>query len=80
MISKIDNCGRIVIPKGFRRKLDMLVGENVEITECDGHIMITPIKNCCALCRNTENLTEFHSKYICTSCFEKIKELKVKEG
>lgn len=37
---KIDKLGRIVIPKDLRKKLDIKIGDNVDINILDNHIEI----------------------------------------
>lgn len=72
-ILKIDQLGRIVIPKPLRKKYDLELGDSLELfNEADGILMK---KYCmsCAFCNNDENLTKFKDKMICSDCLSEIK-------
>ena len=42
MITTIDKAGRVVIPKSFRETLGLADGGDVEVTEEDGRVVISP--------------------------------------
>lgn len=72
-ILKIDQLGRIVIPKPLRKKYDLELGDNLELfNEADGILMK---KYCmsCAFCSNDENLSKFKDKMICQDCLDEIR-------
>jgi len=42
MITTIDKAGRVVIPKSFRESIGLADGGDVEVTEEDGRVVISP--------------------------------------
>lgn len=60
MIRKLDELGRIVIPKELRKVYDLKEGENLEIIERNGEIVLhkplnTVCPKCLKKCSNTDN-------------------------
>lgn len=65
---KIDNLGRICIPKEMRKKLNIGDTDQLEVI-CDGDkIMLRKKEFECVFCHRKKNLTEFNGKYICKEC------------
>ncbi len=72
-ILKIDDLGRIVIPKPIRTKYDLTSNDNLELfTESDG-LFLKKYGMSCVLCGNDENLTKFKDKTICEDCLKELK-------
>ena len=74
-ILKIDQLGRIVIPKPLRKKYDLELGDTLEVfNEADGIFMK---KYCmhCEFCGNDENLTKFKDKMICDDCLSQLRNM-----
>lgn len=42
MLTTIDKAGRVVIPKSFRESIGLADGGDVEVTEEDGRVVISP--------------------------------------
>lgn len=77
MIKKIDNLGRIVVPKGFRQMLGLNPGDPLEL-EIDGDkLTISPHKDCCTFCGASSVSAKYCDKNICQSCIEKIRALEI---
>lgn len=72
---KIDELGRITIPKVIRQTLGLAAGTRLNIREEGGTIVLEKDFCACALCGELTNLTEFNSVKICQQCIEKIKEV-----
>ena len=73
MVKKIDQLGRLVIPKEIRNALD-IDNANVEFF-MDGDQMIVRKWNAhCTFCGGTENLVEFKEKLICSACRKALSE------
>lgn len=76
IVRNIDDLGRIVIPKEFRRLLKIIEGEPTEIF-CEGEFVKIrkysedPIE--CNICGSEKNLNEIDDKFICEKCIKKIK-------
>ena len=70
---KIDELGRVVIPKELRDHLGLRVGESVELWEEDGKLLLTPEAQHCRLCGGKEDLMMVDGEPICHHCVEKVK-------
>ena len=72
VIRKIDELGRIVIPKEIRKKLEINIKDPMEIY-VEGHgIMLKKIEDTCVFCDSTKNLISFKNKLICQKCFDSL--------
>lgn len=65
---KIDEVGRIVLPKDIRNKLDLRINEILKIDVEDNKIVISKAEQTCTFCGATENLESFKGKNICNDC------------
>lgn len=72
IIRKIDETGRIVLPKPFREALDLFEGDNVEIVLEDGYITLKKTQDICSFCGGTD-ITLFKGKPLCKACISEIK-------
>lgn len=70
---KIDTLGRVTIPAQIRKNLNLNKGDNVDIYEDNGNIVIKKLNNCCVFCGSTDNLTEYNHKHICGNCLDNLK-------
>ncbi|MCR5637167.1 MAG: AbrB/MazE/SpoVT family DNA-binding domain-containing protein [Clostridiales bacterium] len=71
-ICTIDTLGRIVIPVGVRRELDIKEGERLELSLEKNLITLKKITDSCIFCSSEDNLTEYKDKFICESCLKNI--------
>lgn len=71
---KIDNVGRIVIPKDIRNRLGITDQTPLNV-DCNskGQIIITKRDSVCAICGTTKKLQPIKEKFICADCAEIIK-------
>lgn len=74
-ILKIDQLGRIVIPKPIRKKYDLELGDSLELFNDNDGILMKKYCMTCAFCGDDENLTKFKDKTICEKCLKEIKEI-----
>ena len=73
IVREIDELGRIVVPKEFRKKLGIAAKDPVEIS-CEGdRIVLTKYHPVCHFCGSTQNISEFKGKSICDECIKEIK-------
>ncbi len=71
---KIDDLGRIVVPKQLRQELGVdYSGAIIEMFFDGKQIIVKKAISKCVFCDAESELTEFEGKYICTSCLEKLK-------
>ncbi|MBQ9975178.1 MAG: AbrB/MazE/SpoVT family DNA-binding domain-containing protein [Clostridia bacterium] len=74
-IRAIDELGRIVVPKTFRRILGIEAGDMLEMNlNDDGEIVITKATPSCVFCGGTVELRELEKKHICSKCVKKLSE------
>jgi transcriptional pleiotropic regulator of transition state genes len=74
-IRAIDELGRIVVPKTFRRILGIEAGDMLEMNLNDnGEIVITKATPSCVFCGETNDLRELEKKHICSKCVKKLSE------
>ena len=75
MIKKIDNLGRVVVPKGYRLMLGLKPGDFLDV-EVDGdHLVIAPHRDGCTFCGDSGVAQAYLSKNICSDCLEQIRDL-----
>lgn len=67
-IRKIDDLGRIVLPKKVRRRLNITFNDKVEIYIEKNRILIKKLVPVCSFCGNEKDLINFKGKSICSSC------------
>ena len=71
-VRKIDVLGRIVIPKEFRRTLDIEVGDPLEIFVDGEEVILRKYEPGCVFCGNVKYIVEFKGKKVCTNCIKGI--------
>ena len=69
---KVDELGRIVIPIGLRRRLDISEKDSLRIFVSDDSIILKKDDPSCIFCDKIRNLTTFRGKTVCRSCFESL--------
>lgn len=67
-IRRIDELGRVVLPMGIRRTLNIENKESLEIFVDSEKILLKKHGSNCILCGNENNLIEFKGKNICSEC------------
>jgi AbrB family transcriptional regulator, transcriptional pleiotropic regulator of transition state genes len=65
---RVDDLGRIVIPKEVRRAFAIAEGDLVDITIEGDAIALRRLASRCALCDGTEDLGLFRTRLVCTGC------------
>ena len=73
IVRKVDELGRVVIPKGIRTKTGMTEGTPVEFYVDDGKIILTKSQSSCVFCATEENLVDFKERSICEKCLAELK-------
>lgn len=69
----IDSVGRIALPIEIRRNLNFKIGDEVDIFNDNGAIVIKKHHSSCILCGDINSLKEFNGKFICQNCLNKLK-------
>lgn len=72
IVRNVDVLGRIVIPKEFRKSLNINEGDPVEISCVAGEIRVRKHNDSCSLCGSKENLKHIQNILICENCIKEI--------
>lgn len=71
IIRKVDNLGRIVIPKSYRDSLKINIGDSLYINIDSHSLLLKKLENSCVFCNSQKKLFEFQGKYFCNNCCQK---------
>lgn len=71
---KIDNLGRIVIPKELRKRMNIKKGDSLEIYVEGEKIIFKKYQAGCIFCDKADSTQQYKEKIICNKCINKIKE------
>jgi len=74
VVRKVDQLGRIVLPKSLRKRYQMNEGDPVEILVQGDHIILERYKPKCIFCSNQDNVVEYNGRYICHGCLQEMKD------
>jgi len=72
IIRKLDDLGRVVIPKEMRRALDIREGEGLAINLEGNGVIITKFTATCDICNSEEEVTQRNRAFLCGSCRSKL--------
>lgn len=72
---KIDELGRIVLPKELRKTLGIEPGTPIEIYTEDDMIILKKFENRCVLCGSTADVADVKGKKVCKKCIADLKSL-----
>lgn len=74
IVRRIDDLGRVVIPKELRRTHGIKDGDPLEIFVEGNHVIFKKYAPGCFICGESElkKLKEFQSKLICTDCIKSV--------
>lgn len=73
MVRRVDELGRVVIPKEIRSKLDIEEKDPLEIYVEGSSIILKKFQTNCIFCGSTNNLVSYKDKLICAKCIENLK-------
>ena len=73
IIRRIDELGRIVIPKEMRKKMDIGDNDPVEIYVEGDKIILTKYQSTCCFCGGDYDNMDFKGKKICQYCLSDIR-------
>lgn len=73
-VRRLDELGRVVLPKGMRKALDISPNDELEFVLNDNkEILIRKLRPTCVFCGSEKELTELGAKTLCRRCIGKIK-------
>ena len=76
IVRKVDELGRVVIPKETRELLFIEEGDSLEVFKDGSNIVLKKYAPDCMFCDNMNNITQFKGIYICEKCKNNLKSLK----
>ncbi|MBQ8140756.1 MAG: AbrB/MazE/SpoVT family DNA-binding domain-containing protein [Clostridia bacterium] len=74
IVRKVDELGRIVLPKEIRTVMDINEKDAIEIFTTSDQIILQKYHPACVFCNNADNVIYFSGKRVCASCIEKLKQ------
>lgn len=73
IVRKIDELGRIVIPKELRRSFDIKDDEDALEIFVDGNtIVLKKYEPACIFCNNAKDVVSFKGRNICKDCLKEL--------
>lgn len=72
IVRRVDELGRIVLPKELRTVLNIAERDPLEIFVENGFIMLKKYEPSCIFCGSANNVSDFKGKNICSSCINEI--------
>ncbi len=72
IVRKVDELGRIVLPKELRTVLNIDIKDPIEIFTEGEYIMLKKYNPSCCLCGSIENLGYFRDKKVSQKCIEEV--------
>ena len=75
IVRKLDQLGRIVLPKELRTTLDIKETDPVEIFVDGSDIILRKYQPSCIFCNETADVQQVNGKNVCKKCVAKIKAL-----
>lgn len=73
IVRKVDELGRIVLPKELRNTLEIDHKDPLEIYVDGENIILRKYEPACIFCGSASDVVSFGDKRICRECIEKIK-------
>lgn len=70
IVRKMDELGRIVIPKELRRTFEIAEKDAVEIYVDGDQIILKKYQPACIFCGQAKNVTNYKGKNICKGCLK----------
>ena len=71
IVRKLDELGRIVIPKELRTTFGIKEGDPIEITTSEEGILMKLYRPGCSCCNEVSELTEVNGIRLCAACIQK---------
>ena len=73
IVRKIDDLGRVVIPKELRRTLNINECDPLEIFIEDESIILKKYQPGCIFCGEFKDIISFKNKIVCKKCIKELK-------
>ena len=73
IVRRIDELGRLVLPKELRNTMQIQSGDPVEIYVEEDRIILKKYQPVCIFCGSPEDLIDFGDKKVCKACVDGMK-------
>ncbi|WP_459482076.1 AbrB/MazE/SpoVT family DNA-binding domain-containing protein [Clostridium saccharoperbutylacetonicum] len=73
IVRKVDELGRIVIPKELRKTMDINECDPMEIYTDEDQIILKKYEPTCIFCNEGKDVINYKGKNICTRCLDEMK-------
>lgn len=73
IVRKVDELGRVVIPKELRRTLTIDEGDPLEIYVDGEQVILKKYEPTCIFCSEGKDVINYKGKNICKSCLDEMK-------
>ena len=80
IVRRIDELGRIVIPKELRRTIGIEVKDAIEIFIDGSTIILQKYERGCSCCSVTEKLIQIGNIHLCPNCVKAFEKVRKNEG
>lgn len=77
VVRKVDQLGRIVLPKSLRKRYQMNEGDPVEILVQGDHIILERYRPKCVFRGSMDGVSEFKERHICAQCMSEMNQLPI---
>lgn len=72
IVRRVDELGRIVIPKEIRQALEIKIKDSMEIYIDGNFIILKKVEDSCIFCGKNKYISEFNDKIVCAECIQSI--------
>ncbi len=72
ILRRVDEMGRVVIPKELRDSLDLKSEDSIEIFVKNDKIVLQKYEQSCLFCDNSDNTIIYMGKRVCNNCLEEM--------
>jgi transcriptional pleiotropic regulator of transition state genes len=76
IVRKVDELGRVVLPKELRRTLGIEEKDGLEIFVNDNQIILRKYEPACIFCGNANDVMTYKGKNVCKKCLSGMKGIK----
>ncbi|KHD34199.1 AbrB family transcriptional regulator [Clostridium acetobutylicum] len=75
IVRRLDNLGRVVIPKELRRTFNIAEKDALEIYVDGEQIILKKYNPACVFCGEASDVVNYKGKKICKKCLKELKEV-----
>ena len=76
ILRKVDEIGRVVLPKDVRDNYEIVTGSELEIIQTEEGILLKKHASECIFCGSCENIVIIKGRPVCEDCVSGIQQLK----